>query len=473
MLKSHTRFGKPSWALDALSGETGEAEQAVDFQFSVTWSSLFAPLPVSKAPDAVVPLNHRVPTLVAGSKEAPPQREETALAKQFVAEPLPVERQKPDATSTVSWEMVVPKMVRPSAKTHLPEVAPPIGASGEKKFSRLQLNRLAFAVAITLVGILALLLVHSWLSAPKRAAPAQPAASSLKLEIAPQGNGLIDILWNPKGAALAHAREARLVILERDRQPRIVALDPGQLKAGHLSYRSATERVVLRMEVVDRSGATTTESTLALLPEMAVPPPPPTPIEAPNGPSPVTRVPAVPIVKAKVDSPHTVSDPGEQPGQPIIRAFTPPRPSQSNAAERNAILLDPPTAVPSASNIAPINLPDPASRISPPSVKQVLAAPGAAPIKVGGNLQAGKLVKKVTPIYPPMAAAAHLQGTVRLTALIGKDGTVQNLQLVSGPPLLAKAATDAVKQWVYQPTVLNGEPVEVQTQIDLNFNLNQ
>ena len=99
--------------------------------------------------------------------------------------------------------------------------------------------------------------------------------------------------------------------------------------------------------------------------------------------------------------------------------------------------------------------------------------PAEAPIKVGGNLQAGKLVKKVTPVYPQMAAIAHVQGTVRLTALIGKNGTVQNLQLVSGPSLLGKAAMDAVKQWVYQPTVLNGEPVEVQTQIDVNFNLNQ
>src|ERR1700693_1351374 len=112
MVKSHTRFGKPSWALEALSGETGETEQALDFQFSVTWSSLFASLPAPKAADAVVPMNHRVPTLVAGAKEPPPSREETALAKQFVAEPPHVERPKADSTSTVSWEMVVPKMVR-------------------------------------------------------------------------------------------------------------------------------------------------------------------------------------------------------------------------------------------------------------------------------------------------------------------------------------------------------------------------
>jgi protein TonB len=62
---------------------------------------------------------------------------------------------------------------------------------------------------------------------------------------------------------------------------------------------------------------------------------------------------------------------------------------------------------------------------------------------------------------------------VRFTAIIGKDGTIQNLQMLSGHPLLVQSAYDAVKQWVYQPTLLNGEPVEVVTQIDVNFTLTQ
>jgi len=67
----------------------------------------------------------------------------------------------------------------------------------------------------------------------------------------------------------------------------------------------------------------------------------------------------------------------------------------------------------------------------------------------------------------------HIQGIVRFTATIGKDGTVQNLQLISGNRALVQAATDAVKQWLYRPTLLNGEPVEIVTQIDVNFTLNQ
>ncbi|MBV8817225.1 MAG: energy transducer TonB [Acidobacteriaceae bacterium] len=94
-------------------------------------------------------------------------------------------------------------------------------------------------------------------------------------------------------------------------------------------------------------------------------------------------------------------------------------------------------------------------------------------IRVGGNVQAANLVKKVTPVYPQLAKQARIQGTVRFTAIIGKDGTIQNLQLVSGHPLLVAAAQDAVRQWVYKPTMLNGEPVEVVTQIDVNFTLSQ
>ena len=94
-------------------------------------------------------------------------------------------------------------------------------------------------------------------------------------------------------------------------------------------------------------------------------------------------------------------------------------------------------------------------------------------IRVGGNVQAANLIRKVTPVYPPLAKQARIQGTVRFTAIIGKDGTIQNLQLVSGHPLLVAAAQEAVKQWVYKPTLLNGEPVEVVTQIDVNFTLSQ
>ena len=113
----------------------------------------------------------------------------------------------------------------------------------------------------------------------------------------------------------------------------------------------------------------------------------------------------------------------------------------------------------------------------------VIGGAGAAPppppkaavtrTRVGGAVQAAKLVNRVQPVYPPLARQTRISGTVKLHAIIGKDGSVQQLQVVSGHPLLVQAALDAEKQWRYQPTLLNGEPVEVDTEIDVIFSLAQ
>jgi protein TonB len=113
------------------------------------------------------------------------------------------------------------------------------------------------------------------------------------------------------------------------------------------------------------------------------------------------------------------------------------------------------------------------SAAPPPPVKEAPKPKNPDRIRVGGNVIAANLIKKVTPTYPPLAKQARISGQVRFTAIIGKDGTIQNLQLVSGHPLLVAAAQDAVKQWIYKPTLLNNEPVEVITQIDVNFSLSQ
>ena len=109
----------------------------------------------------------------------------------------------------------------------------------------------------------------------------------------------------------------------------------------------------------------------------------------------------------------------------------------------------------------------------PPPVKEAPKPVTPKQIRVGGNVQAAKLVRQPKPAYPPLAKQARIQGLVRFNAVIGKDGSIQNLTLVSGHPLLVPSATEAVRQWVYQPTLLNNEPVEVVTQIDVNFTLSQ
>ena len=99
--------------------------------------------------------------------------------------------------------------------------------------------------------------------------------------------------------------------------------------------------------------------------------------------------------------------------------------------------------------------------------------PAATPnrIKVGGDVQSASLVKQVTPEYPGIAKSAHVSGTVTLRAIISKDGSIEKLEYVSGPPLLMSSAMSAVKEWRYRPTMLNGQPVEVDTTVQVVFSL--
>lgn len=108
----------------------------------------------------------------------------------------------------------------------------------------------------------------------------------------------------------------------------------------------------------------------------------------------------------------------------------------------------------------------------------ISSAPVAVPkvatpqkIRVSQGVSEGLLLHKVTPNYPPLAKQARIQGSVVLQATIGKDGSIQNLRVISGHPMLTGAALDAVKQWKYKPYLLNGEAVEVETTVQVNFTL--
>jgi TonB family protein len=105
---------------------------------------------------------------------------------------------------------------------------------------------------------------------------------------------------------------------------------------------------------------------------------------------------------------------------------------------------------------------------------QTQSEPGAPQrIRIGGSVQESKLVNRVPPVYPPQAAQIRLAGVVHLDVIIGKEGRVAKITAMGGHPLLVPAALEAVKQWVYEPTLLNGIPVEVVTQVDVYFSLQQ
>ncbi len=117
-------------------------------------------------------------------------------------------------------------------------------------------------------------------------------------------------------------------------------------------------------------------------------------------------------------------------------------------------------SIPKPAEPPPAALPKPET---PPVIRRIV---------VGGLVQAAKLISQPLPVYPALARQARISGVVKLHALIGADGAIANLRLISGHPLLAPAAMEAVKKWRYQPTLLNGNPVEVDTEVSVTFALN-
>ena len=113
----------------------------------------------------------------------------------------------------------------------------------------------------------------------------------------------------------------------------------------------------------------------------------------------------------------------------------------------------------------------PMSMIAPPPPPPPPPPKAPSRIRVGGNVQKANIISQIKPRYPRLARQARISGQVVLEAIISRAGLVENLKVVKGHPLLIQSALQAVKQWRYKPTVLNGTPVEVITRITVNFNL--
>ena len=170
---------------------------------------------------------------------------------------------------------------------------------------------------------------------------------------------------------------------------------------------------------------------------------------------------------------------------------TPPRPQTVSAAGPSTPVVDPFTAPPRipttiATNIDPGPPPSadrglPDSGLGTPSgIGDILRGQPAplvvhpaptGPVRISSGVASSIVIYKVLPVYPPIAKVAGVGGTVVLAAVISKQGTIENLRVVSGPPMLQQAARDAVSAWRYRPFLLNGEPVAVETTVNVVFSL--
>lgn len=369
-------------------------------------------------------------------------------------------------------QTVLPVPRPPMAASVAPIATPPWTAINHNPAPKTPRTRLLIGLAVgamlAAVGVsIFLVRAHSSkaptvaASAPKDNAPPQVQVepAPLQVRVEPLGKGLIDVRWNPQSASIAQARDGRLVITEPNQKPRILPLESGQLKTGHLTYQSAAESIEFDLEIADRSGAIVKESVLALQSPISSQALPGTPPQTPREQAATGKPQNNPNQQEIAEVPQV--------SQPAVRTFVPPV-AQRNTEQR-AILDVPPTLTSGPVMPPQMGLPAPLPAILPPSTKDVAVQ---QQVRVESNVEAANLIKKVIPIYPQIARATRIQGTVRFTAHIGKDGRILNLKFTSGPSVLVDAASAAVKQWIYRPTLLNGQPVEVITQIDVNFTLN-
>jgi periplasmic protein TonB len=190
-----------------------------------------------------------------------------------------------------------------------------------------------------------------------------------------------------------------------------------------------------------------------LMTTLLAPPPPPPPPPPPAPPAPkviVHKVSTEDLMKAPTVIPKTIQEVKDQPQPPQAAGVTGGVPGGVPGGSMSGVIGGIGTAPP-----------------PPPPPKPA----GPKRIRVGGQVELAKQIFAPSPEYPQIAKMARVQGVVRLAAIINENGTIQDLKLISGPPLLVKAAMDAVSRWRYQPTLLNGDPVQVDTEIDVNFTL--
>lgn len=349
--------------------------------------------------------------------------------------------------------------------------------------------------------------------------------SSLALRVERNGGQLL-LTWNRNATLLQTAQRAILSITDGEHRED-VELDLTQLRSGSIVYSPLTSDVSFRLEVTDLTkGKSLSESVRVLAGRPSPAGPPATEAAKPGAPA------APPGQQAAAPkAPETPSGPGSGATSPDPAGAAPASAGQaapSQPATEQPKAMTPPPAPPLGESLAarlspaepllateppkveiPTALGKPAPPPSPPTTQETkpaaevpepkpatppptqAAKPGSSPLaqqpkpaatepakpadeaprRVGGAVQEARIISRRTPVYPPLARQARLQGVVRLQAVIGPNGRVEKVEAISGPPLLRQAAIDAVKQWVYQPSLLNGQPVRVVTQIDVNFTL--
>ena len=350
-----------------------------------------------------------------------------------------------------------------------------------------KMARMAVLAAAQLVVIVLLFVYPGFLVHRASRSPASPQqdSSPLALRVEHSGGELM-LTWNRESTAIKSATRAVLAISD-GAQHENVDMDLAQLRNGSIVYSPSSSDIVFRMEVMGSDQTKTTSESVRVL--RTRPSPMPEPEQQAQGskgaPAPSPAKPT----GASIDAAAPDSASGREPAaQAEIRPSTAPaKPFNADSLSQRLRPVRP-TDMPDAPEAGRAGEAVSAAvavgmnSMAPPLLTSASPAPAAAsqsaPVQAAStartntrseSVQQAQLLSRRNPEYPPLARQASAHGEVVLTAVIGVDGKVKDVKVVSGHPLLRNAAVAAVKQWVYSPTILNGKPVESESRIVLNF----
>lgn len=333
-------------------------------------------------------------------------------------------------------------------------------------------------VAITAAAATVLLLLSGALIYPgfshKSRPPVVPPAGSpaLSLHVERSASELL-LSWNRDSDAIKNAAHGTLAITDGD-QHENVNLDVAQLRTGSIVYSPTGSDVTFQLSIVGQNSSQTSSELVRILKTR----PSPMADNAPAAPQASQKAPgrteaAIAATASAANLPAAPAasnqpDAETRPKKTAVREFHPEALSERLRPAGPADLPEAPGLIASAAP-APLPAALPGLNATPamPAALPRPAAPSAP--KVGGQLRQAQVISSKPPEYPLVAKQAHVQGVVVVSATVGTDGKVKSASAVSGPPLLQKAAVDAVKQWTYKPTTLNGAPVESETRVEVRF----
>lgn len=452
-----------------------------------------APPPVvAKREEAAPPKPEEKPIVVKAAEAvivAPPKKEEPVKVESVkVVEPVKVEPPKAEpAKAAPPKAQPVVAAPPPAPVERRSPAAEAEQASGSGLFARLKW-------AIVLILVLAAAGGYYFFVRQRgpAAGPAQLAETSLGLKVENSAGQLL-LSWNRNAPIVVAASRATLTINDGDHKED-VDLDLATLRTGSIVYSPISNDVMFRLEAFDqKTGKSQADQVRRLTgrpsPSVVATNNTPAPVEAakapanqkqqtapaqpaPAAPAPEPPAPQVVASQAVTAKPVAADTLGARlrRAEPAEISAAPALDSQPSTIAENV------PNVPTANPIAPPP-PSPARQVQPPpaaATQRSNPAPAPAPVaaaKQGGQAQEAKVIKAFPAAYPTIAKTSHITGIVRVHAVIGKNGKVKKATAMSGPQVLRPAAVESVMRWIYSPAILDGEPVDTETQVDVRFQM--